>query len=287
MSRPGGDHCGVNDARGLLTDEASIRLPLRTTDHQLTVVIPAYNEQHRLPRSLVALADFLEHWPVDYRVLVADDGSRDATAAATDCMGPRFSTMRLTPHRGKGHAVRAAMLAATGEVVAFTDADLPYELTSLRCGYHLICQRTCEVVLGTRRTAAGGLEQRHLLRRLASRAFMQVIERLVSIDYPDTQCGLKLFSRRAAIEIFSRTRTAGFAFDAEVVMLALRLELAMRSVGVTLVNDETSTVSLVRDGLPMLVDLVKARLRVGGVVLQPRLPLAWGRLARDTQRAAA
>ena len=104
---------------------------------------------------------------------------------------------------------------------------------------------------------------------------------------PDTQCGLKLFSRRAAVEVFQRTTVDGFAFDTEVVLLARRLGLAHRTMPVTLVNEEASTVSLARHAMPMLWDVVKMRRRLGPVALSPQLPPGWGRFESDHAPAAA
>jgi dolichyl-phosphate beta-glucosyltransferase len=255
------------------------------TDHELTVIIPAYNEQSRLPKSLSTLTEFLDSSKMDYRVLVADDGSCDGTSALTEGRGPRFSTLRMARHGGKGCAVRKAMLAATGQVVAFTDADLPYELTALREGHDWIRQNLCEVVLGTRCPAQETtVAHRRLVRKLATLTFKQMVKRLVSSELSDTQCGLKLFSRRAAIEIFSRATVDGFAFDAEVILLALRLGLVSRRLNVTLINEESSTVSLMRDALPMLFDLIRLRMRLGSHPLMPRMREDWGRLPSHRPR---
>jgi dolichyl-phosphate beta-glucosyltransferase len=261
---------------------------LAATDHELTVIIPAYNEQSRLPKSLATLADFLDPSKIDYRVVVADDGSHDHTARATDGLGPRFSTLRLARHGGKGCAVRTAMLAATGQVVAFTDADLPYDLQALGQGYDWIRANQCEVVFGDRSANQSvAVVERRFVRKVATVTFKEVVKRLVSTELSDTQCGLKLFSRRAAIEIFSRARVDGFAFDAEVVMLALRLSLRCRRLSVRLVNEHASSVSLVRDALPMLLDVIRVRIRLGRQPLVPRFGEGWGRLPGDRPQLAA
>src|SRR5487761_1451373 len=100
---------------------------LAPSDHELTVLVPSYEEERRLPGTLAGLGQFLDGWGVDYRVVVVDDGSRDRTARVSEQFGRRFSTLRLNAHAGKGAAVRQGMLAATGQLVAFTDADLPYD----------------------------------------------------------------------------------------------------------------------------------------------------------------
>ena len=125
-------------------------------------------------------------------------------------------------------------------------------------------RRPCEVVFGARDIeGAENLARRRLARRLATFAFREVVSRLVSREVTDTQCGLKLFSRRAALEIFARATIDGFAFDAEVVMLTHRLGLPFRRVPVTLVNEFASTLSLRRNALPMLLDVVRLWLRDG------------------------
>ncbi|MGH7194306.1 MAG: glycosyltransferase [Candidatus Saccharimonadales bacterium] len=230
--------------------------------------IPSFNEGNRLPRTLTALRSWLEVSGLVYRVLVVDDGSSDGTASVSDEFGPKFSTLRLPAQRGKGAAVRAGMRAATGRVVAFTDADLPYELAALRIGYEWIESGDCEVVFGARDIAGAETHvPRRPARALASLLFRRVTKRLISRDVTDTQCGLKIFSGRAAMAIFERTIVDGFAFDTEVVWLCRRLGLDWRRVPVTLVNEYSSTLSISRHAWRMLWDV-------------PRLLIAHRTLAR-------
>jgi dolichyl-phosphate beta-glucosyltransferase len=227
-------------------------------DHDFSLVIPAYNEENRLPWTLTELRRFLDAWGIDYRVLVADDGSTDGTAALAEKMGPRFSTVSLPQNRGKGAAVRNAMLRATGKVLAFTDADLPFELESLRQAYELVRSARYEVVFGARDLAQSTHRaNRKLSRTVATWLFREVVKRLVSREVTDTQCGLKAFSRRAAGEIFSRLRLEGFSFDAEVVFLTQRLGLKFQRIPVNLVREYGSTLSLWRHTIPMLRDILE------------------------------
>lgn len=230
-------------------------------DHDLTLVIPAYNEESRLPQTLVDAKKFLDKWGIDYRVLVVDDGSTDKTAELTADFGRRFSTI-CQPNGGKGSAVRRGMLASTGRIVAFTDADLPYDLKALQIAYEEIEHRRCAVVFGSRNVAgAECLIERRVLRTLASFVFRSIVTQLVSRQCNDTQCGLKVFSHRAARLIFSRTTVDGFAFDAEVVYLTHLLQLSFRKVPVTLVNEYATTISLTRNAIPMLLDVLRVRAR--------------------------
>ncbi|HEX4148062.1 MAG TPA: glycosyltransferase [Pirellulales bacterium] len=231
-------------------------------DHDLTLVIPAFNEEGRLPATLRGVRSFLERSGLDYRVLVVDDGSRDRTRELATPFGPRYSTLSLPAQRGKGCAVRSGILQSTGRVVAFTDADLPYDLTALESAYRLIQSGGCEVVFGAR-DVAGSVDQvpRRWSRRAATWVFREVIRRLISREVTDTQCGLKAFSRRAAYEVFSQVAIDGFAFDVEVVFLVHRLGLRFRRIPVSLVNEYASTLSLSRHAIPMLLDVLKLQFR--------------------------
>jgi glycosyltransferase involved in cell wall biosynthesis len=223
--------------------------------------MPRTNEEQRLPRTLEELTAYLAAWGVDYRVLVANDGSTDRTATLTE-RRPRCSTLSLPENAGKGRAVRTAMLQATGRVLAFTDADLPFELRGLREGYQAICRGECEVVFGARDLPGSRLETpRSLSRRIATPFFQQLVKHLLRLEVTDPQCGLKLFCREAAVEIFSRATIDGFAFDTEVAAIVSALRLAQRRIPVTLVNDYSSSLSVSSSALPMLWDVVKLAFR--------------------------
>jgi dolichyl-phosphate beta-glucosyltransferase len=266
--------------QSMLQSPEILKLAPRAPDHDLTLVIPAYNEEARLPRTLRQLREYLDQWGINYRVVVADDGSRDTTATVANEFGPRFSTLSLAQNRGKGAAVRAAMLSATGRVAAFTDADLPYALESLRSGYELIRAGRCEVAFGARDLEGSRrFVHRRVLRVAASAVFSQVVRFLISPDVTDTQAGLKLFSAAASQAIFSRTMINGFAFDAEVVYLARHLGLNYRRIPVHLINEESSSLSVWRHTLPMLREVIQIRLRgIRG---------AYPALEREERKAAA
>lgn len=229
------------------------------THHDLTLVIPAYNEERRLPRTLAAVKVFLDDWGIDYRVVVVDNGSTDQTGRLTDEFDDRFSTLSQ-PVCGKGAAVRSGMLQATGAVVAFTDADLPYDLSALRRGCELVESGECDVVFGARDVEGASVAvQRRWLRKVASFVFRGIVRRLISRKITDTQCGLKIFSRDAAGQVFSRTTINGFAFDTEVVFLTRRMRLKQACVPVRLINEDGSTLSLTRHAIPMLIDVFRVR----------------------------
>lgn len=234
---------------------------LKPTDHDLTIVVPAFNEEQRLPATLRGLAEYLDAWGIDYRVLVVDDGSSDRTANLSTTCGRRLSTISQR-NRGKGAAVRNGVLHATGRIVAFTDADLPYDLTALQQACRLIEQGNCDVVFGARDLRESTVRApRRLMRTIAHRAFSAIVRQLISREVTDTQCGLKVFRRQAAVEVFARSTIDGFAFDAEIVFLTHRLQLPFRRVPVSLINEYASTISLSRHAFPMLLDVLRVRRR--------------------------
>jgi dolichyl-phosphate beta-glucosyltransferase len=251
-------------APGFWVDGSDLRVdaPINTApafhaaDHDLTLVVPCYNERTRLPRTLTALAAALDAWRIDYRVLVVDDGSTDGTPDLVAEYGPRFAALRQPANRGKGAAVRAGMLAAGGRITAFTDADLPYELDSLRAGYDRLLSTDADAAFGSRVLAQAGRKvPSPFLRRAAGGVFRLLVRRLVTAPVTDTQCGLKLFRREAARRLFSQATIDGFAFDVEVIYLANRLGLRWSEIPVVLINEGESTVSLRRHGPAMLRDL--------------------------------
>ncbi len=282
--------CATMDRTADLTGKwAPHDIQVCPADHDLTVIIPAFNEEKRLPWTLDQLSAFLDDWAVDYRVLVADDGSTDRTAALTGGLGPRFSTLRLRNHCGKGRAVKTAMLSATGRVLAFTDADLPFDLAALRQGYDILSGGNCQVVFGARDLAGSRhLAPRHWSREMATRVFRAIVKTLISRQITDTQCGLKLFTRQAALDIFSRVNIDGFAFDAEVVFLTHRLGLAFQRIPVTLINDYASTLSLRRNALPMLAEVLRIWWRANFAHPRPapRVVYLQEKLAEQPKKAA-
>jgi dolichyl-phosphate beta-glucosyltransferase len=163
-------------------------------------------------------------------------------------------------------------------------------LTAMRQGFDWIRGGKSDVVFGARDVeGAENLARRRLFRRLATFTFREIVRRLVSREITDTQCGLKLFSRRAALEIFGRSTIDGFAFDAEVVWLTHQLDLSYRRVPVTLVNEFSSTLSLRRNALPMLMDVLRLRLRdrVGRGVPAPHFVFSAAHDAMEDDRQAA
>jgi dolichyl-phosphate beta-glucosyltransferase len=233
--------------------------PARELD--LSVVIPAYNEEARLEPTLGRVIEYCrEHHP-EFEVLVVDDGSTDGTRDLVERIAAgeqRVRLIALGDNRGKGAAVRAGMLAARGREVLFSDADLATPIEELV----VLRQRLaggCDVAIASRAAPGADIRVRqHRMREFMGRTF-NVLVRLVALDgIRDTQCGFKLFRREAARDLFGRARVDGFAFDVEILWLA-RGRYQVAEVPVAWSHIEESKVSPGGDAARMFVDLIRIR----------------------------
>lgn len=230
----------------------------------LSVVIPAYNESARLPATLVRLREYLDSAGEPYQVIVVDDGSSDDTveqAEATAAGWPEMCVMRLPRNMGKGAAVRAGMLAASGEERLFTDADLSAPIEELpKLREHLT--PTCQVVIGSRAVAGSVIEAHQPGRReTMGRVYNRLLQFVALRGLNDTQCGFKLFTAEAAQKCFGPLRTLRFGFDAEVLLRARRLGLGVAEVPVRWGHREDSRVSAMRDSARTLYELMVLRIK--------------------------
>ena len=223
----------------------------------LSVVIPAYNEENRLGPTLETIKGYLAERDYTSEVLVVDNGSRDRTSEVARDGGVEVMEER---RRGKGAAVRTGMLAARGEYVLFSDADLstPIEeveklLAELRAG--------ADVAIASRGLPESNLVKRQpWYRELVGRAGNLLVRMMAVGGIADTQCGFKLFPREIARRVFPAQRLTGAAFDVELLFIVQHAGWKIAEVPVTWIDSPDTRFSRVRDSLDALKDLVRIRI---------------------------
>lgn len=218
---------------------------------EVSIVIPAYNEEKRIAPTLRGVDAFLRDQGIRYEILVVDDGSSDGTVSLVESMMsdmPALRYLESESNRGKGHAVRIGMLEAIGEVRLMCDADgsmPPEEMPKL---FRPIFSGAADVAIGSRYAEGASSDVEQPAWRVAwSRLANRIIQRSLVDGILDTQCGFKAFSAKAANAIFSQATIDGWSFDLEVLALAKGLGFIIEEHGVTWSDDEASRVNPVSD----------------------------------------
>jgi dolichyl-phosphate beta-glucosyltransferase len=226
----------------------------------LSVIFPCYNEERRLPASLARVREYLDAKGWSYEIIVVDDGSSDGTAQAVleaAAGDPRVQLRRYEPNRGKGYAVAHGALRARGRWVLFTDADLSTPIEELE-KFLPELDRGFDVVIASRARAGSQLKVRQSwLRERAGRAVNLLIRLVSGMDFPDTQCGFKLFTHAAAQDIFHNLTIYRWMFDVEALVIARKLGYRAADVPVVWINSDDSRVNWRRDALRTLWELFR------------------------------
>jgi dolichyl-phosphate beta-glucosyltransferase len=235
------------------------KVPANPVEPEISVVLPCYRSAGLARSSADRLARFLGETFASYEVVVVDDGGGDFDASWPE-EGP-VRLIRLPVNRGKGAAVRAGMLASRGRVRVFTDVDLPFDLEPIVASSRFIAERGFHLAVGDR-TLPGSSYALDVgwRRRLASGVFSKLVGVFVTGGFFDTQCGFKAFRGDVAQELFGLSRIDRFAFDVELLYVALRYRMDIKRISVQLRNNDTSAVRLLRDSLRMLLDVGRIRL---------------------------
>jgi dolichyl-phosphate beta-glucosyltransferase len=230
----------------------------------LTIVVPAYNEEARLPATLAEIGAWMDARRLDAEILVVDDGSRDRTAeiAAEALGGRRGRVLKNGENRGKGYSVRHGVLEAAGRFVLLTDADLSTPITEYDKVAAWVRDHDLDVAIGSRALPGSDVQLRQgVLRQTMGRTFNRIIRALTGLPFHDTQCGFKLLDRERTRPLFEKMVVDRFAFDVELLFLCRRFGLTVREVPVIWRNAPGSKVSILGDPLNMIYDVLRVRWR--------------------------
>lgn len=239
----------------------------------LSVVIPAFNEEKNIRRGVLTVLSFLEKQPWESELLVVDDGSTDKTLEIVEGLARDHSNLRPIgrPHKGKGGTVAYGMRHAKGKYVLFADADLATPIEEVKRLLVWSEEHNFDIVIASREGLGAKREGEPMYRHIMGRVFNLLVRSITGLNFKDTQCGFKLFTKEASENIFSRlviyapddgkTITKAFlgAFDVEVLVIAKKLKYTIKDVTVPWRYVETPRLRIIEDSLKMLRDVIRVK----------------------------
>jgi len=224
---------------------------------ELSIIIPSFNEESRLPATLERIAAYLSDYGRDAEVLVVDDGSTDATAAVAETFRSRIPALRVVSNgvnRGKGYSVRHGMQEARGRIALFTDADLSAPIEE--AGKLIDALATHDIAIGSRAMDRSLITvHESLFREFAGIIFNKIVRIILWLPFVDTQCGFKAFLRERCGIIFEQQTIERFGFDPELLYLARHHGLRTVEIPVRWGHSHATKVSMLHDSIQMFVDV--------------------------------
>lgn len=229
---------------------------------KVSVIIPAYNEERRLPKTIFSVDEYLKRQNYDYEIIVVNDGSRDKTAKIVEELKTKIANLKLIDrkeNRGKGYSVKEGMLNAQGDFCLFMDADNSTSIDQIEKMWPFF-EKGYDIVIGSRDIKGAILDPpQPIFRRVVGEIFKFIRMIVCDLwDIKDTQCGFKCFTKRAAKEIFLLAKIDRFAFDVEILLIGKILGFKIKEIPVYWKNDLQSKVKL-KSAIKMGLDLFKIR----------------------------
>ncbi|MCD6114885.1 glycosyltransferase family 2 protein [bacterium] len=232
---------------------------------KLSVIIPAYNEENRIPKTLREIDKYLKEQPYEYEILVVNDGSSDNTVNIVNELKKEIPNLKLIDNKenhGKGYVVRQGMLTALGAYRLFTDADNSTSIDQIEKMWPWF-EQGYDIVIGSRDVEGAKLDPpQPFIRRFIGDIFKLIRKIICGLwDVQDTQCGFKCFTAKAADDIFSLTKIDGFSFDVEALLIGKHLGYKIKEVPVVWKNNLESKVRL-KSAAKMLTQLLQIRMNL-------------------------
>jgi len=231
---------------------------------KFSLCIPMYNESSIIKDTAKTLHEYMSANFEDYEIIFSDDGSKDGCGDMVREMNlPCVRVVGYEQNMGKGYAVRTAMLAAEGDYVMFTDADLAYGTDVIKQVYDtFVANPDADMVIGSRNLHKDGYEGYTAIRKLASKTYIKVLCVLGGFKLSDSQCGCKAFTGDAVKKIFPRCEINRFAFDFECILWAVKYGMKIAEMPVKIINHRESTVNVLSDAPKMVRDILKMKKRI-------------------------
>lgn len=240
------------------------------SNKKISLCIPMYNENSIIADTARTLHEYMSATFTDYEILFSNDGSTDGCDQTVEELGlPNVRVVGYPNNQGKGCAVRTAVLAAEGDIVMFTDADLAYGTDVIKRVYDAFIENPdTDMVIGSRNLNKDGYEGYTFLRKVASKVYIKVLCFVGGFKLSDSQCGCKAFTRETAQQIFPHCEVNGFAFDFEAILWATKLKKTIKEIPVKIINHRESKVHVFSDTFKMLGDLRKMKKRIKRIEIE-------------------
>lgn len=210
----------------------------------LSIIIPAYNEEKRITDTLVSFSNYLQMHPLTYEIIVVDDGSTDKTVRVIQSLQltvPHIRILQLPKNMGKGAAVREGMLSATGSIRLFSDADGATPIHELGKVLQPILSGEAEIAIGSRYLEGSDVQKKQPRYRVIwSRLVNRLMQRILLPGIVDPHCGFKAFTASAAETLFRQSTINQWSFDLEILALAKRMGMSIKEIPVKWIHDERS-----------------------------------------------
>jgi len=225
----------------------------------LTLIIPAYNEERRLPKSLEQIVTFVQQQPEPIEVLIVENGSRDRTTEIAEAYATLYPFVRVMhSEKGKGSAVKAGMMAGRGRYLFICDSDLSMPIAEVRKFLPPVLP-DYDVAIASREGPGAHRYGEPPYRHLMGRVFNFIVRVLAIPGFQDTQCGFKSFRREVAGEVFAAQTMTGWAFDVEAIFIALRRGYRVIAVPINWYFDGDSRIDPIPDTYRMVRDVLRIR----------------------------
>ena len=237
---------------------------------KVSLCIPMYNENSIIADTARTLSAYMEKTFDDYEIIFSNDGSTDGCDKTVEALNlPHIRVVGYPVNQGKGCAVRTAMLAAEGDFIMFTDADLAYGTDVIKRVFDTFVENPgTDMIIGSRNLSKDGYEGYTFIRKVASKIYIKVLCFIGGFRLSDSQCGCKAFTKDTVQKIFPRCEVNGFAFDFEAILWATKLGLKIKEIPVKVINHRESKVHVVSDTFKMLKDLSKMKKRIRRIEIE-------------------
>jgi len=227
----------------------------------ISVVIPAYNEEKRIEPSLKFVINYLKNNYNEYEIIIVDDCSNDNTSKiVSKYTSNNVKILRNEINRGKGYSVKKGILNAQYPLILFSDSDLATPIEELKDFTDYIINHKYDIVIASRNLRHSNIKNKQpAYRQIMGKIFPKLVSLIIMKGFKDTQCGFKLFNADAGKKISHLQTIEGFSFDVEILLIAKKMGYKIKEAPVVWIDKDGSTVRTIRDGISMIVDLVKIK----------------------------